>query len=516
MLFLLSNHIMLPSIITILLFLLGLLCSFIHLHRQRATSSRPKLPPGPQPLPIIGNLHMLGNLPHRSLRQLAKKYGDIMYMRLGCVPTIVVSSPQAAELFLKTHDAIFANRPKVQAYEFLSYGAKAIAFTEYGPYWRNVRRLCTVELLSSVKVESLASMRREEIGLLVQSLKKSAAAKEVADVSAKVSEVIEDTSYRMVFGRSKDDRYDLKAIIQEGTRLAGAFNIADYLPWLAVLDLQGLARRMKALSKFMDKILDKIIDKHEQEASEHQSQHGQDFIDVMLSLTNKSIHYHNEQSFMIDRTNIKAIILDMLVGSIESTAIVIEWALSELLRHPRVMRRLQEELESVVGTNRMVEETDLSKLVYLDMVMKETLRLHVSPFLVPHESMEDIMINGYQIPKKSTIIINAWAIARDPDVWSDNAEEFLPERFMGSNIDLRGRDFRLIPFGSGRRGCPGIQLGLIHVRLVLAQLVHCFEWELPNGMLPNELDMSEKFGLTMPRAKHLLALPTYRLLVKDL
>lgn len=126
------------------------------------------------------------------------------------------------------------------------------------------------------------------------------------------------------------------------------------------------------------------------------------------------------------------------------------------------------------------------------------------------------MINGYQIPKKSTIIINAWAIARDPDVWSDNAEEFLPERFMGSNIDIQGRDFQLIPFGSGRRGCPGIQLGLIQVRLVLAQLVHCFEWELPNGMLPNELDMSEKFGLTMPRAKHLLALPTYRLLVKDL
>jgi cytochrome P450 len=200
----------------------------------------------------------------------------------------------------------------------------------------------------------------------------------------------------------------------------------------------------------------------------------------------------------------------MLVGSMDTSATVIEWALSELMKNPQVMKKLQKELEDVVGLERMVEESDLDGLKYLDMVLKETFRLHPIPLLLPHEAMEDCTVNGFHIPQKSRVIVNIWAIGRDPCVWND-AEKFFPERFVGSNIDVRGQDFQLIPFGSGRRGCPGMQLGLTVVRLVVAQLVHCFDWELPNNMLPNELDMSEEFGLTTPRAKHLLAIPTYRL-----
>jgi cytochrome P450 len=201
----------------------------------------------------------------------------------------------------------------------------------------------------------------------------------------------------------------------------------------------------------------------------------------------------------------------MLAGSMDTSATVIEWALSELMKHPRVMKKVQKELEDVVGLERMVEESDLDSLEYLDMVLKETFRLHpIAPLLLPHLAMEDCTVNGLHIPQNSRVIINVWAIGRDPSVWSD-AEKFFPERFVGSNIDVRGRDFQLIPFGSGRRGCPGMQLGLTVVRLVVAQLVHCFDWELPDNMLPTELDMTEEFGLTTPRAKHLLAFPTYRL-----
>jgi len=201
----------------------------------------------------------------------------------------------------------------------------------------------------------------------------------------------------------------------------------------------------------------------------------------------------------------------MLAGSMDTSATVIEWALSELMKHPRVMKKVQKELEDVVGLERMVEESDLDSLEYLDMVLKETFRLHpIAPLLLPHLAMEDCTVNGLHIPQNSRVIINVWAIGRDPSVWSD-AEKFFPERFVGSNIDVRGRDFQLIPFGSGRRGCPGMQLGLTAVRLVVAQLVHCFDWELPDNMLPTELDMTEEFGLTTPRAKHLLAFPTYRL-----
>ncbi|PQQ04864.1 cytochrome P450 CYP736A12-like [Prunus yedoensis var. nudiflora] len=185
-------------------------------------------------------------------------------------------------------------------------------------------------------------------------------------------------------------------------------------------------------------------------------------------------------------------------------------ALAELMRHPKAMKKLQKELEDVVGLERMVEESDLEKLDYLSMVVKETLRLHPVAPLLAHAATEDCTVNGYHIPKKSYVIINAWAIGRDPSAWTD-AEEFIPERFEGSDVDVRGNHYQLISFGSGRRRCPGIQLGLTVVQLMLAQLVHCFDWELPNNMLPEELDMSEAFGITMARVKRLIAIPSYRL-----
>ena len=271
---------------------------------------------------------------------------------------------------------------------------------------------------------------------------------------------------------------------------------------------------MKKVAKAMDKAFEKIIMEHEQE---QQGNRHKDFVDVLLSLMNQPMNPQDEHVYIMDRTNIKAILLDMISAAFDTSAASIEWTFSELLRNPRVMKKLQDELESVVGMERMVEEEDLGKLVYLDMVMKESFRLHpVAPLLVPHESVEDIIIEGYYIPKKSRIIVNTWAIGRDPNVWSENVEEFYPERFIGSNniVELKGHDFRLLPFGSGRRGCPGMQLGLVIVRFVLAQLVHCFNWELPSGTEAKDLEMTEKFGLSVWRANHLLAKPTYRLISK--
>lgn len=201
----------------------------------------------------------------------------------------------------------------------------------------------------------------------------------------------------------------------------------------------------------------------------------------------------------------------MLAGATDTSSTAIEWTLSELMKHPRTLNKVQKELENVVGMNRMVEESDIDSLEYLYLVVKETMRLHpVAPLLLPHASMEDCIVNEFHIPKNSRILINMWAIGRDQDAWID-AEKFWPERFVGSNIDVRGRDFQLLPFGSGRRGCPGMQLGLTIVRLVVAQLVHCFDWDLPDGKMPSELDMTEKFSLVTPRANNLCAIPSFRL-----
>ncbi|XP_059432123.1 cytochrome P450 71AU50-like [Corylus avellana] len=473
----------------------------------KSSSKKKKLPPGPRGFPIFGNLHMLGELPHRDLHRLAQKHGPVMHLRLGLMPTIIVSSPQAAEQFLKAHDLVFAGRPPLEAAKHISYEQKNLSMAPYGSYWRNIRKMCTLELLSSHKISSFKPMRKEELGLLVKFVQEAARDCVAVDLSAKVSSLSADMSCRMVFGKKymdKDlDEKGFKAVIHEGMQLGAIPNLGDYIPCIARFDLQGLTRRMKAVSKVFDDFFEKIIDEHVQSKDENKTK---DFVDVMLSFMGSQ-----ESEYRIERSNIKAIILDMLAGSMDTSATVIEWALSELMKNPQVMKKVQKELEDVVGLERMVEESDLDGLEYLDMVLKETFRLHpIAPLLLPHEATEDCTINGFHIPHKSRVMINVWAIGRDPSAWND-AEKFFPERFVGSNIDVRGRDFQLIPFGSGRRGCPGIQLGLTVVRLVVAQLVHCFDWELPDRMQPNELDMTEEFGVTTPRIKPLLAIPTYRL-----
>ncbi|XP_056172897.1 cytochrome P450 CYP736A12-like [Syzygium oleosum] len=267
----------------------------------------------------------------------------------------------------------------------------------------------------------------------------------------------------------------------------------------------------------MDKLLEDIIREHEEDAT---GKYKGDFIDTLLAGMGHPINSsQDEQVHIMGRTNIKAIALDMIAASYESSSTAIEWAFSELIRNPRVMKHLKKELEAVVGLGRTIEESDLPKLNYLDMVVKESFRLYSprlyspGPLLIPHESMGDVKIGGYYIANRTRVIVNTWALGRDTNAWAENAEEFFPERFASSGVDIKGRDFQLIPFGSGRRGCPGMNLGLVNTRLVLAQLVHCFDWELPEGTSPNELDMSEDFGLSMPREKHLILRPSYRLLV---
>ncbi|XP_065873169.1 cytochrome P450 71AU50-like [Euphorbia lathyris] len=490
----------------ILLALLFLLQAWLRI--RNTNKSKYKLPPGPTGLPVFGCLHLLGKFPHRALHKLAKTYGPIMHLRLGLVSTIVVSSPQAAESFLKTHDIAFASRPPHSAAKYISYEQKNLTFAPYGAYWRNVRKMCTLELLSNLKINSFKCMRKEEVNLLIDYIKAAACEGVAVDLSAKVASLNAGMSCRMVFGKKyldkEIDERGFKAVIQEGMELAATPNLGDYIPQIAALDLQGLNKQMKALSKVFDNFFEKIIDEHIQFKDDNNR--TKDFVDVMLEFMESE-----ESEYRIGRDNIKAIMLDMLAGSMDTSAAAIEWTLSELMKHPRVMKKVQNELEEKIGMKRIVEESDLENLEYLDMVIKESFRLHpIAPLLVPHKSTQDTIVNGFLIPKNSNIFINAWAIGRDTSVWSD-VEKFMPERFIDSKIDIRGRDFELIPFGSGRRGCPGIQLGMTVVRLVVAQLLHCFDWKLPNDMLPNDLDMTEKLGLVMPRANHLQALPSYRL-----
>ncbi|KAK4485965.1 hypothetical protein RD792_008619 [Penstemon davidsonii] len=474
---------------------------------HKLTKKKKKLPPGPKGFPIIGHLHLLGKNPHQDLCNLAKEHGPIMYLRFGLVPNIIVSSPKAAELFLKTHDLVFASRPPHQAAKYLSWDQKNMSFGSYGPYWRKMRKLCTLELLSSLRINSFEPMRREELTLFIESLEEGV----VVDLSAKVSSLAAEMSCRMVFGKKYEDKdindgRGFKGVIQEGMRIAAAPNLGDFFPFLGILDLQGLTRKMKKLAKVYDDFFEMVIDDHVRAGNSHGQSGKKDIVDTLMSIMRSG-----ESEFQFDRRHVKSIMMDMLAASTDTAASAIEWVLSELLKNPKVMKKVQKELEQVVGLERMVEEHDLEQLEYLYMVLKETFRLHpVAPLLIPHYSMEDCTIDGYDIPKESRLFVNTYAIGRDPNTWTD-PEKFIPERFIGSDVDVRGQHFQLLPFGSGRRGCPGLQLGLIQVRLIVAQLVHCFDWKLPNDMKPEELDMTEEFGLVVARANHLKAIPTYRL-----
>ncbi|GMI72000.1 TRANSPARENT TESTA 7, CYTOCHROME P450 75B1 [Hibiscus trionum] len=478
---------------------------FFQVLTWRRRDNTKRLPPGPRGLPILGNLLMIGTKPHQDLQRLARKYGPVMHLRFGLIPVIVVSSPEEAEPFLKTHDLVFASRPPTEASKYITRNQQNLLFSPYGSYWRNMRKMCTLELLSNHKISTFRSMRKQELDLLVRRIREAAAA---VDLSSEVTSFSTDIACRMVIGKKfNGDDFNEKgfgAMIREGMQIAAAFNLADYIPQTRGLDLQGLTKRMKVVAKDFDDFLEKIIEEHVQSKDENRVK---DFIDVMLGFMGSE----ETHEYRVERDTIKAIVLDMLVGSMDTAAATIDWTLAELMRHPQVTKKLRKELEDVVGTKRMVEESDLEKLEYLDMVIKESLRLHpVTVFLMRHAAREDCTVKGFHIPKDARIFVNVWAIGRDERVWAD-AEKFYPERFVGNDIDVRGQNFELIPFGSGRRGCPGMQLGLTVVRLVVAQLVHCFDWELPGNMLPTELDMSDDFGLVCPRAKPLLATPTWRL-----
>lgn len=206
-----------------------------------------------------------------------------------------------------------------------------------------------------------------------------------------------------------------------------------------------------------------------------------------------------------------SIVQDVMFGGTETVASAIEWAMSELMRSPDELRKVQQELADVVGLDRRVEESDFEKLTYLRCTLKETLRLHPPIPLLLHETSEDAQVGGYFVPAKSRVMINAWAIGRDPNYWND-PDTFRPSRFLDPTVpDFKGSNFEFIPFGSGRRSCPGMQLGLYALELAVAHLLHCFNWELPDGMKPSEMDMGDVFGLTAPRATRLIAIPTPRL-----
>jgi cytochrome P450 len=491
------------------------------LHKRRWNSCRS--PPGPYPWPIIGNLHQLRLPAHRSLGDLAQKYGPIMFLRLGSVPTVVVSSSETAKQFLKTHDSIFTGRPLMAAGKYLGYNYKVIAMAPCGDHWRQMRKICVSELLSAKRIESFKDVREEEVFAMISSIwEESQRGTRAVNMSKAISALANNIIWRILASRKfsdndlGDNSKGLKDLVSEISVTLGGFNIGDFIPYLDWLDLQGIKGRMKKAGRRFDAFAEKLIDDHIDHRRAAKTLNGQgdaeaepvkDLVDVLLDMAEA-----DKSETKITREKIKAIVLDIFGGGAAGTFTTIEWAMSELLRHPHTMKRLQEEIESVIGKHLKVNESDLVSMKYLQCVVKETLRLYpAGPLTLPRESVEAVTIAGYYIPKKTLLMVNLWAIGRDPNLWGADASEFKPERFMKEQyIDLIGQsDFKMLPFGAGRRGCPGYPMAIPIVELTLAQLLHVFDWRVEGD--PSQLDMKEACGASMPRQVPLSSFPSLRL-----
>ncbi|XP_052182809.1 trimethyltridecatetraene synthase-like [Diospyros lotus] len=487
----------------------ALLLLSTHLRRRRKIN----LPPGPRPWPIIGNLNLIGSLPHRSIHNLSQKYGHIMHLRFGSFPVVVGSSVEMAKVFLKTMDVTFACRPKTAAGKYTTYNYSDITWSPYGAYWRQARRMCLMELFSAKRLESFEYIRVEELTSLLKELYKCSG-KPIL-LKDQMSTVSLNVISRMVLGKRYLDQEEespvtpeeFKKMLDELFLLNGVFNIGDSIPWIDFLDLQGYVKRMKALAKKFDVFLEHVLDEHnDRRQAEGENFVARDMVDVLLQLADDP---NNEVK--LERHGVKAFTQDLLAGGTESSAVTTEWAISEIIKRPEVFDKAVEELDRVIGRDRWVEEKDIPKLPYIEAIVKETMRMHpVAPMLVPRFSREDCQVAGYDIPKGTRVLVNVWTIGRDPSLW-DEPEEFRPERFIGKAIDVKGQDYELLPFGSGRRMCPGYSLGLKVIQASLANLLHGFTWSLPDNTKLGDLNMEETFGLSTPKKIPLVALVQPRL-----
>jgi len=473
-----------------------------------------QLPPSPPALPILGHLHLVGSLPHVSLRSLARKHGhDLMLLRLGAMPVVVVSSPSAAQAVLRTHDLVFASRPHSLVAEILLYGPSDVGFVPHGEYWRQARKLVTTHLLTVKKVQSLRHAREEEVSTVMAKIGEAAGAGAAVDVGDLLGSFANDLACRAVMGKSSSRnegrRKLFRQLVVDTSPLLGGFHVEEFFPFLARFGV--LSRLVRAKSEILrrrwDELLDRLIDDHESKdesmAAASDPKDEDNFINVLLSV---------RQEYGLTRERIKAILLDVFFGGIDTAATVLENTMVDLMKKTRVMKKLQAEVRSIVPKGQeIVSEADLNGMAYLRAVIKESLRLrNVTPLLAPHFSMASCSVDGVVVPAGVRVLINVWAIARDPCFWED-AEEFVPERFLdggsAADVGFKGNDFQFLPFSAGRRQCPGMNFGIAAMEIMLANLVHCFDWEMPAGKEARDIDMSEEFGLVMHRKEKLLLVP---------
>ncbi|KAL7145680.1 hypothetical protein ABFS83_07G103100 [Erythranthe nasuta] len=488
---------MLPQIILVLL---ALHIIFVILYNFQKHAKKPRTkkhnPPGPRGLPLIGNLHQLdGQNLHKYLYHLSKQYDPLMSMKFGSRRVLVISSSNEVSEIMKSHDVVFSGRPTLVSLQRLSYNGLDVAFSSYNDTWREMRKISNIHLFSLKKVQSFIPILKDEVSMMVEKITKDASLSKITNMSEIMISYTSNTICRVAFGKSygyegcgNNPFFDL---LHEAQAMLGGGFVADFLPSLAWIDkFTGMAGRLEKNFKDLDTFYQQLIDEH-LDSNMPKSMEG-DVLDDLLKLRSYST------GVILD--HIKALLMNIIAAGTDITSIVLVWALTALVNKPLIMKKVQGEIRQYLLRGRkkdFVDEDDIAKVPYFRAVMKESFRLYPpGPLLVPRETIKKCRLYGYEIEAGTLVYFNAWAIGRDPAVWK-NPNEFFPERFLENDIDVKGRNPEVIPFGIGRRQCPGMSLGLAKVELALANLLYKFDWELPPGMKEDDINFDELPGMTM-------------------
>ncbi|KAL1542032.1 unspecific monooxygenase [Salvia divinorum] len=473
-------------------------CFIIH---RLISGARRTSPPSPPSLPLIGNFHQLGKLPHRSLSKLSKKYGPLMLLRFGPKPVLVVSSADVARQILKTHDLTFADKPAMELLNKIFYGGNDVINLPYGEKWRKLRNILLHELLNSSRVRSFAFVREEETAVFVKKIEDLSVACEPVNLTNMLAGFSNDLISCAAFGKKYSETEQGKMFLEFLEEASGSFefSLRDFVPSLAWIDrLNGRDAAIDRLVEKRDASLDAVIDDHLKSSNTSKD----NIMGILLG-----IYKGDNPGVSIDLMSVKGVILDIFTAGTDTTTTTLTWLMTELIRHPTVMKKLQDEIRGTMKGKDRITDGDLLKMPYLTAVLKESMRLHPPLPIYSRVSREHVNLMGYETKPKTLVLINAWAIGQDPACWKE-PEKFVPERFMDSSIDYKGHDFQLIPFGAGRRTCPGLGFASLAMGHTVANLMLKFDWALPNGAKGEDLDVKERPGFAIGRDTPLIVVAT--------
>ncbi|CAI9108487.1 OLC1v1008085C1 [Oldenlandia corymbosa var. corymbosa] len=471
------------------------------------------LPPSPiLNLPILGHLYLLRKPIFRILAKISGRYGPVLLLHFGSRQVLVVSSPEAAEECLNKHDIIFANRPALLSGKHLGYNYTSLVWAPYGDHWRNLRKISSLEIFSAHRLQMLQGIRVDEVKLMLRRLYFASQAKQSVNMKTVFFELLSNIIMRMAAGKryyggdldeieEAEQANRFKMIVEETMRVAGPSNIEDYLPLYRWLTLDKMDKKLRVLQQKRDGFMQELINEFKMKRQEEMIRDHSDkkkgenhktLIEVLLELQEKEPNYYKDEI-------IRGYMLVLLASGTDTSRVTMEWALSLMLNHPTTLKKAQEEIDNVIGNDRLLDESDVVNLPYLRCIVNETLRMYPAGPLLPHQSSEECVVGGYRVPKGTMLLVNLWAIQNDPKIW-ENPRKFEPERFEGVQVTKDG--YKWMPFGAGRRGCAGESLATRTVGFALGSIIQCFHWERIGKEM---IDMAEGSGLSLSKVQPLIA-----------